>query len=114
MRKFIAVLVFAVCSFAGAQTQSNFDTQISILKPDVLLRFSDASGNIVDTTNNTTFTASNSGTIDYHQVSSLPGRYAERFTFDAKATAPNNTLANYDWSQPWYAIVRLNLNFSRS
>jgi hypothetical protein len=112
----IAALAPLLAGPVFSQTQPTYAAQVMVANPDVLLTFGDKSGGFVDSVAGLTFAPSSMGTILYRQPSTLYGSTAASLTYDAFLTAPNNSLGNYDWSQPWWAIVDVmpNVNLSGS
>lgn len=112
MRSFAGVVFFAlvVAGTVFAQTQPTYVAQVMAANPDVFLTFGDASGGFKDSVTGLEFAPSATGTILYGQPSALYGSTAASLTYDAYLTAPNTSLGNFDWSQPWWAIVDLKPN----
>jgi hypothetical protein len=112
----IAAMAPLLAAAAFAQTQPTYVKQVLASNPDVLLTFSESSGSFMDSVSGLAFAPSSSGSILYRQPSTLLDSTAASLTYDAYLTAPNTSLGNYDWGQPWWAIVDLkpNVNLSGS
>jgi len=101
-----------------AQTQTSFSAQLLAANPSVYVNFNDATTTFRERVTGTNFVTSSTGTVLAGQPgfdSTQPNNTSASFTYNAYAYAPNDTMGNFDWSQPTSILFHVDrLNWARS
>jgi hypothetical protein len=119
------ILVSAVLALLGgcaessfAQTQTSFSAQMLAANPSVYLNFNDATTSFREQVTGVNFIPSSAGTILAGQAgfdNTQPNNTAAAFSYNAYSYAPNDTLGDFDWSQPASILFHVDrLNWARS
>jgi hypothetical protein len=124
MKRRLVLLLMLLTSLGGcaesafAQTQTSFSAQMLAAGPSAYLNFNDFTTAFREQVTGTNFIASSAGTILARQTgfdSTQVNNTAGSFGYNAYVYAPNDTLGNFDWSQPASILFHIDkLNWARS
>lgn len=111
MKILISIALSAAALSLSAQTQPNYAAQVISAGPSVVLDFNDATTSFKERRTNVTFIPSGAGTITPHvqgfDLTSVTNA-AATFPYNGFIVAPNNTLGDFEWNQPWSVQIQLN------
>ena len=101
-----------------AQTQTSFSAQVLAANPSVYVNFNDPTNTFRERVTGTNFVTSSTGTVLAGQAgfdSTQPNNTSASFTYNAYATAPNDTMGDFNWNQPTSILFHIDqLNWARS